>query len=138
MTDRVFVDTNVLVYAHDRMAGRKHEIAKRRVEELWDLPTPPSLSIQVLQELYVNLVKKRISRQDAQETIADYLRWEVVINDGSLLLEGFRAQDRWQISFWDALIVAAAKRAGATVIWSEDLSAGQDYGGVTVVNPLLE
>jgi predicted nucleic acid-binding protein len=137
MSARVFVDTNILVYAHDLDAGEKHERAKRRVAELWSRPTPPALSVQVLQELFVSLQRRGVTRVAAREVVEDYLHWRVVENTGDLLLEGIAAMDRWSLSFWDALIVAAARKAGAKELWSEDLNVGQDYGGVKVVNPLV-
>jgi predicted nucleic acid-binding protein len=137
MSARVFVDTNILVYAHDLDAGEKHERAKQRVTELWRSATSPTVSVQVLQELFVNLQRKGVPRDAARELVEDYLQWRVVENTGDLLLEGIAAMDRWSLTFWDALIVAAARKAGAKELWSEDLNVGQDYGGVKVVNPLV-
>lgn len=134
----VFLDTNILVYAHDRAAGRKRVTARRRVRELWELDRPPSISVQVLQELYVNLIRKQVPAKAARETVADYLEWHVVDNDRDLLIAGISEGERWKLSFWDALIVAAARRAGADIIWSEDLNPGQRFDGVVVVNPLGE
>src|SRR5437879_3807671 len=132
----VFVDTNILVYAHDRNAGDKYQIAQQKVLTLWQRPISPSVSVQVLQELYVNLIRKKLSAREAKEFVTDYLRWTVVHNDPSLLLEGISIVERYKISLWDGLIIAAAIRAGASEVWSEDLNDGQDYGGVRVVNPL--
>src|SRR5437870_3238484 len=124
--ERIFVDTNILVYAHDIEAGKKHEIARDRILELWDRETPPSISIQVLQEFYVNLIKRGATAREARERAAAYMMaWDVIENGRALFLEGSTMQERWKISFWDALILAAAKRAKATIVWSEDLSAGQ-------------
>jgi predicted nucleic acid-binding protein len=134
----VFVDTNILVYAHDKDAGAKHLIAKAKVESLWDRPIFPSISVQVLQEFYVNLVRKKVKASDAREAVMNYLEWDVIDNDRALLLEGMRLQERWDLSFWDALIVAAAKRAKAKELWSEDLNPGQNYEGVVLINPLLK
>ena len=134
---QVFVDTNILVYAHDLDAGAKHQIARDRVKELWKRPLPPAVSVQVLQESYVNLVRKGLAPNVVAATVTDYFRWHVVNNDPTLLVEGIAVSQRWKISLWDGLIVSAALRANAPHLWSEDLSAGQDYGGVVVVNPLL-
>jgi predicted nucleic acid-binding protein len=134
----VFVDTSILVYAHDKDAGAKHLIAKTKVESLWDRPILPSISIQVLQEFYVNLVRKKIKASHAREAVMNYLEWDVIDNDRALLLEGMRLQEIWTLSFWDALIVAAAKRANAKELWSEDLNPGQNYEGVVLINPLLK
>jgi len=134
--ERIFVDTNILVYAHDRDAADKHRMAKEKVAYLWHLPMAPAISVQVMQELYVNLVRKAVAADEARQTIADYGAWQVVASDRSLVMEGIDLRLRWQTSFWDALILAAAKRAQAGVIWSEDLNTGQNYDGMVVVNPL--
>lgn len=137
MSDRsVFVDTNILVYAHDRDAGDKYLAAKSALASLWDRPLPPSISIQVLQEFYVNLLRKRVEGGTAREIVLNYLEWDVVENDRALLLEGMRLRDTLHLSFWDALIVAAARTAGAKELWSEDFNPGQDLEGIVVVNPL--
>jgi predicted nucleic acid-binding protein len=137
MSDKqVFVDTNILIYAHDRDAGDKYQTARTVVEALWHRPIMPSISIQVLQEFYVNLISKNVKASDARETTVNYLEWDVIDNDRKLLLEGIRLKEKLSISFWDALIVAAAKTAKAKELWSEDLNPGQNYEGVVVVNPL--
>ena len=136
MSDHVFVDTNILVYAHDADAGPRHAAARDKVKALWDAPLPPSVSVQVLQELYVNLLRKGTRSGAARELVNDYLEWDVVPNSVPLLQAAMLGAERWKISLWDALIVAAASEAGASVLWSEDLNAGQDYDGVVVVNPL--
>ncbi len=84
----VFVDTNIPVYAHDVDAGEKHKAARRLVQDQWTRDALPSLSIQVLQELYVNLVAKRVSGRAARDTVRDCLQWHVVENDRELLLSG--------------------------------------------------
>ncbi len=137
MNDKqVFVDTNILVYALDKQAGRKHQIAGEKILQLWDSTICPAISIQVLQELYVNLVKKGVSDASARKVVEDYLEWNVVVNDEDLLLDGMRIKERYKMSFWDSLIIAAAQSAGAAIIWSEDLQDGQMYDGVIVCNPL--
>jgi predicted nucleic acid-binding protein len=134
--DQIFVDTNILVYAHDIDAGQKHRAARDKVSELWSRDLLPSISIQVLQEFYVNLIRKKIPASVARETVTNYLEWEVVNNDRSLFLEGLRWKERWQLSYWDGLILAAAHKAKAKEVWSEDLNSGQIYDGIKVVNPL--
>jgi predicted nucleic acid-binding protein len=134
----VFVDTNILVYAHDKDAGDKYLEAKAAVESLWNRAILPSVSIQVLQEFYVNLIRKRVKTTEAREAVMNYLEWDVIENDRSLLLEAMQLQKKWSMSFWDALIVAAAKKAKARQLWSDDLNPGQNYDGVFVVNPLAK
>lgn len=138
MSDKFFVDTNILMYAHDTSAGVKHERAKALVEEMWRDRTGV-VSTQVLQELSVNLRKKARRPLDAKATrdiVADYLAWQVVVNGGDSILEAIDLESRYQISFWDALVVHAAQLSGAGVLYSEDLSDGQTYGIVRVINPL--
>jgi predicted nucleic acid-binding protein len=138
MSDRYFVDINLLMYAHDTSAGEKHERAKALVEELWRDRTGV-VSTQVLQELSVNLRKKARRPLDARATrdiVADYLTWQVIVNGGESILEAIDLESRYQISFWDALVVHAAQASGAETLYSEDLSDGQTYGSVKVINPL--
>ena len=137
LNKQIFVDTNLLVYAYDRDAADRHEKAKDLVAGLWNRPLTPAISVQVLQELYVNLIRKGVSDDEARQTIADYRAWHVVDNDSALLMEAIEIRERLQSSFWDALIVAAAKRAHAGAIWSEDFNTGQSYDGIVVVNPLI-
>lgn len=109
MSDTYFVDTNILMYAHDRAAGAKHERAKALVQELWRDRTGV-VSTQVLQELTVNLRRragKPLDTRTTRDVVADYLTWQVVVN-------------------------------GVEVLYSEDLSDGQQYGPVRVVNPLID
>lgn len=139
MSDRYFVDTNVLLYAHDAAAGPKHARAKQLIEELWRNRSGV-VSTQVLQELCVNLRRKAakpVGLKTVREIIADYLAWDVVTNTGESILDALEVEDRYGISFWDALVVQAAETSGAEVLYSEDLSHGQIYGGVRVVNPFV-
>jgi predicted nucleic acid-binding protein len=134
---KVFVDTNVLVYAYDRGAGSKHEIALSHVEKLW-LKGNGVISTQVLQELYVNVrrkAQKPISIDQARALISDYLAWDPVVNDGASLLEAIDAERRYKLSFWDSLIVVAAQKSGASVLLTEDFNDGQKFGPVQVQNP---
>jgi predicted nucleic acid-binding protein len=138
MSDRYFVDTNILMYAHDTAAGEKHLRARALVEELWETRSGV-VSTQVLQELAVNLRRKARNPLDAKATrdvVSDYLTWQVVVNGGDSILEALDLEERYQISFWDALIVQAAHASGAAVLYSEDLSDRQTYGVVRVINPL--
>lgn len=138
MSDRYFVDTNILMYAHDTAAGDKHRRARALVEELWDTRAGV-VSTQVLQELAVNLRRKAKKPLDAKATrdvVSDYLAWHVVVNSGDSILEALDLETRYRLSFWDALVIHAAHAAGAEILYSEDLSDGQRYGTVRVKNPL--
>lgn len=135
--DQIFVDTNILVYAHDIDAGEKHRIAKNKVSDLWHRDLLPSISVQVLQEFYVNLIRKKIAEPIARETVTNYLEWDVIDNNRFLFIESLRWKEKWRLSYWDALILAAAKQAKAKEVWSEDLASGRDYDGIVVLNPLI-
>ena len=134
---KAFVDTNVLVYAYDRGAGSKHERALGLVEKLW-VEGNGALSTQVLQEFYVNVrrkARKPISHKQARSLIADYMSWDPVINDGASMLEAIDVEQKYKLSFWDSLIVVAAQKSGASVLYSEDFNDGQKFGPVQVLNP---
>jgi predicted nucleic acid-binding protein len=139
MKGRVFVDTNILIYAHDLDAGHKHEIAAALIEGLWEAGTGV-VSTQVLQEFYVNVTRKimhPLPPAQARGIIEDYLVWHVVLNDAESILMASELEERYQLSFWDGMIVVAACRAKADKIVTEDLSAGQKIEGVLVENPFL-
>jgi predicted nucleic acid-binding protein len=136
MSDELFVDTNILLYAHDQDAGARQQRARDLIRELWEAGRRPALSVQVLQELYVNLTRKQVTPAVAREVVRQYMHWHVLDNTPQLTLEGSRLSERWQLSFWDGLIVAAAQAVGARILWSEDFQDGQRFGGVTVRNPL--
>ena len=140
MNDRPFVDTNILVYAHDEDTGIKHERARALLAKLWPLGGGV-LSTQVLQELRVTLHRKVARPWPIEETrslIEDYLSWEIVVNTPRHIIEALAIEARYKVSFWDALIIHAAESSGAPVLYSEDLSDGQIYGSVRVVNPLRQ
>jgi predicted nucleic acid-binding protein len=138
MSEKYFVDTNILIYAHDRRAGLKHDRARELVESLW-MSGKGVVSTQVLQELCVNL-RKKLARplpvEEIRRLVDDYRSWEVVVNSAQAVIEALDIEHRYKTSFWDALILHAAEQAGAAVLYSEDLAAGQTYGAVRVVNPL--
>jgi predicted nucleic acid-binding protein len=138
MNDRCFVDTSILMYAHDLSTGRKHHRAKALLDEIWEARSGV-VSTQVLQELAVILRRKAAKPLEARavrEIVSDYLAWHVVVNDGGSILEALELEARYRVSFWDALILQAAHAAGAAVLYSEDLASGRSYGQVLVVNPL--
>jgi predicted nucleic acid-binding protein len=138
MPDKYFVDTNILIYAHDRSSGVKHERARQLVERLW-ISGQGVLSTQVLQELCINL-RRKIARplpvEDVRGLIHDYLSWEIVVNTPASVLQALEIEVRYKISFWDALVLQAAESSGAAVLYSEDLATGQKYGLTEVINPL--
>lgn len=134
-----FVDTNVLIYAEDLDAENKHEIARDLVVDLWDRQDGV-LSVQVLQEFYVNVtrkLKKPLNSAKALSIVEEYLSWTVVENTGALLVGAVKLQQKAQLSFWDSLVVQAAIQSGCERLYSEDMNAGQRFGSVLVVNPFV-
>jgi predicted nucleic acid-binding protein len=132
-----FVDTNILIYAHDISAGQKHGRAKELMRDLWH-SGDGCLSIQVLQEFYVNVtqkVTKPLSAEAAAQIIADLSVWEVHCPKMEDVLDAIRLQKRYQISFWDAMILVSAIQLGCHMLWSEDLNPGQVYDQVEVQSP---
>jgi len=133
-----FVDTNVLLYA---LTPEPDEAMKsRRAMEILNEPDL-ALSTQVLQEFYVQATRTRRSQPlapaDATAFIEKLLRYPIQETTVALLRSALAAKVRWQISYWDAAIVEAARALGCAVLYSEDLHDGQDLGGVRVLNPFL-
>ena len=136
MSGKTFVDTNVLIYAHDLDAKEKHKVAKQTLQELWTDRTG-TLSTQVLQEFYVNVTRKLstpLARKSARAVVDKYATWCTETTAAEIAV-AFRIEDEARIGFWDALICAAALKTGAERILSEDLNAGQKIAGIRVVNP---
>ena len=139
MTDKVFVDTNILVYAHDMDAGAKHKVAKDLVAKLWETRSGV-LSTQVLQEYFVSITKKVPHPLDiakARRSVGNYCAWDVVINDTRIILQATEIQEAHRLSFWDALIVSAAFAGNAATIVTEDLNHGQHIEGIYIRNPFV-
>ncbi len=137
MTDRLFVDTNILIYAHDLDAGVKNDTAARLLVNLWEAGTG-ILSIQVLQEFYVNITRKipsPLPRVIARGLVSNYMAWTVELNTPQTLLHASEIEERYQLSFWDSLIIAAAYQGGADIVLTEDLNHGQVIEGIMIENP---
>ncbi len=135
--DKVFIDTNIIIYAYDLTAGKKHETARLIITDLWDSGLGV-ISTQVLQEFFVNVVQKipkPIDKQQAKEIVRDFLKWHVVVNTGDSIIDATDICLRFGYSFWDSMIIEAAIKGGATVLISEDLQDGQNVSGVTIKNP---
>ncbi len=136
MSDKTFVDTNVLIYAHDADAKAKHEMAKTVLRELWE-QRAGVLSMQVLQEFYVNSTRKiakPLPRSQAQSVVSTYSPWCMETTPAEIAA-AFRIEEEARISFWDALIVASAAKAGSVRILSENLNARQIIVGIRIENP---
>lgn len=132
-----FVDTNILVYAHDVSAGQKHKTARELIERLWDTGNG-CLSVQVLQEFYVTVTRKvarPLSMEAAEEIIRDLGFWHVHSPSPEDILGAISIQRHYQVSFWDAMVIHSAQCLACSIIWSEDLSNGQEYEMAKVINP---
>jgi predicted nucleic acid-binding protein len=133
----VFVDSNVLLYAVDEADPDKQRVARKWRAELWK-SRRGRVSFQVLGEFYVNVLRKQpTAREEARAEVRDLLAWNPVVTDAALLERGWKLQDRYRLSYWDALIVAAAKAALCRYLLTEDLQSGQQLDGIEVVNPFL-
>ncbi len=131
----VFIDTNILVYAVDKDAGSKHEKAKVILRPFFTEDIYPAISTQVLHEFASCLYRWKFSDEKVSTLVAPLRYWNIISNDWTLFNSGLAIKKRFQTSFWDGLIIAAAIASGAKEIWSEDFNSGQDYDGVTAVNP---
>jgi len=136
---RQFVDTSVLIYAYDVSAGSKHRRAKELLASLW-ADESGCLSIQVLQEFYVVVTRRianPISSQIASRIVEDLSTWRVHTPQVHDVLHAIDLHQRYQLSFWDAMIINSALVNNCAVIWSEDLNHLQLYQQVQVQNPFL-
>ena len=137
VVDTVFVDTNVLVYAHDATETVRQPIARAVLVDLWRTRSG-ALSTQVLQEFYVVVTRKfdpPLSRAEARGLVDAYGQWRLVQVDLPLIVAASQLEERHKMSFWDALIVEAARRSGARRLLTEDLQTGRRLGGVLIDNP---
>lgn len=139
MTDRVLVDTNILVYAYDADAGEKRSKARDVIDSLWNDGTG-AVATQVLAEFFVTItrkVKHPLSVSSAKQIIEDYQAvWEVYPTTGSLVVKAISGVESYRLSFWDAMIWASAVINRVPTIYSEDMQDGQTIEEVLIKNPL--
>jgi len=132
-----FLDTNILVYAYDRSAGQKHDLAVQLMVSCWENENG-CLSIQVLQEFFVTVTRKLampLDHQTARRIVADLAQWRLHTPKASDLLLAIDLQRDYHLSLWDAQILQSAASLGCRQLLSEDLNHGQVYGDVQVINP---
>src|SRR5574340_1334210 len=137
MSGKTFVDTNILVYARDRGEPAKQAVARRWMAYLWEQRTG-RLSVQVLQEYYVAVtakLKPGLPVALARDDVRNLALWNPVTTDVRLLETAWSLADRYGFSWWDAQIVAAARRNGCDILLTEDMQNGQDIEGLVIVNP---
>ncbi len=138
--DKIFVDTNVLVYGHDIDAGQKHQIARNILIDLWEQRTGV-LSVQVLQEFFVTVTQKitlPLDHQTARQIVEDLSHWRLHTPGIDDLIQAIDFKKTYQLAFWDALVVQSASCLGCKQLLTEDLSHGQVYGEMRVINPFRE
>ena len=140
MTGPCFVDTNLLVYRHDRADAAKQSRADAWHTLLWERRVG-RLSYQVLQELYATLTRGRqvgLDRAEARDIVTELLQWQPIRIDRPILRRAWLIENRFDLSWWDALIVAAAQAGSCPVLLTEDLQAGQRFDGLRVVDPFAD
>lgn len=140
MSDKAFIDSNVLIYAHDVDAGQRHAAAVRLVTELWETRRGV-ISTQVLQEFYVNVTRKipaPLPRATARQIVRNYAAWQTESIGAAEIQLASQIEEQHQLSFWDALILAAAIKGGAGTLLTEDLTAGRTVAGVRIENPFAQ
>ncbi len=139
MTGTVFVDSNILIYAHDLDAGAKRLCAAARLRELWDSGIG-RMSTQVLQEFCVNVTRKiprPLSGAAAREVVGNYACWVHSPITPATVIRASEIGEAWKLSFWDSMIVAAAEQVAATELLTEDLNHGQIVAGIRIHNPFI-
>lgn len=137
MSASLFVDTNVFVYRRDVSEPEKQPIARDWLAEVWRRRAGRT-SLQVLHEYYHTTTQKLcpgLSAVEARKDIEALLTWRLAPADGALIRQAWALQDRFGLSWWDALIVAAAQRTDAQYLLTEDLQHGQTFGRVRVIDP---
>jgi predicted nucleic acid-binding protein len=133
-----FIDSNILVYAHDPANETKHKKANLLIERLEDTGAG-ALSTQVLSEFYSVCNKKlKFSSQELSDIIADFSHWKLHRPTHADILNSIILQQEAKISWWDALLLNSAIQIGATVLWSEDFQTGRRFGGLQIKNPFLD
>lgn len=129
------LDTNVLIYAFSRAP---RDASKMRIARDWIAREDWGVTVQVLQEFYVNAVRTPhdLDHDDALAIIEEIARSRPVTSiDLPLMRHALQLKSRYGIAYWDAAVIAGARRLGASILVSEDLAHGQDYSGVRVLNP---
>jgi predicted nucleic acid-binding protein len=137
MSGDIFVDTNVLVYNRDASKLDKQTLASEWISHLWKSGTG-RLSVQVIAEYYAVVTRKLkpgIGIASAREDVEDLFSWRPLPITPALIAEAWAIQDLFRLSWWDSLIVSAAKILQCTYLLSEDFQHSQDFDGIRVINP---
>lgn len=135
----VFVDTNILAYAHDGSEEEKQPLAKSLLDELWESHRG-AISTQILQEFYVVATRKfepPLTRSEARRLVSDYGEWRLVLIDLTMIVNASELEEEHQLTFWDALTIEAARRSGATRLFTEDIPSATKIDGIVIENPFV-
>ncbi|HWR67012.1 MAG TPA: PIN domain-containing protein [Bellilinea sp.] len=138
--EATFIDTNILVYAFDETAGKKHSIAVKIIENGWNNKNG-NISLQVIQEFYVTLTRKipnPVDIRTVRKIVSDLSTWRIHSPTVEDVLQAIDIQFENKLSFWDSLLIQSAIRLGCQTLISEDLSHGQVIAGVRIFNPFIE
>lgn len=133
--DSVFIDTNILLYFYDKQEKEKQAVAIDLLMPYLEGEKAPWISVQVLQEFTNRLLTWQVSETEINDALELLEFWPVIDNSQQLFKQGLKIRKKYNLSFWDSMIIAAAQEAKATEIWTEDLNHGQNYGGVKAKNP---
>jgi predicted nucleic acid-binding protein len=139
MTEKIFVDSNVLVYCRDSAVARKQVAALNWMRHLWQTQRG-RISVQVLNEFYLTVTAKLrpgMTKKEAREEVRDLLSWQPLPVHPAVLVRSWDAQNKYELSFWDSMIVASAELQECKYILSEDFNEGQEFFGAKVVNPFV-
>lgn len=132
-----FLDTNILVYAYDINEKSKRQLAKDILADCWNNRSG-AVSTQVLQEFYVTLTRKlpkTLSSDEAREIIRDFLSWPIYQIASADIIEASEIEDQYGYTFWDSLVITAARNASAEILYSEDMQDGQKLDNLKIINP---
>jgi predicted nucleic acid-binding protein len=136
--DKIFIDSNVLLYAFDARDVKKRMRAQEWLDALWESGTG-RLSWQVLNEFYVNAARKaKVNEREAQDVVRLYSVWQPISTHFAIIERAWFWQDKAQTSFWDALILASAEVLDCRCLLSEDFQSGRKFNTLTIVNPFTE
>ena len=133
----IFLDTNILVYAYDLDEKSKRQTAKAILADCWNNRSGV-ISTQVLQEFYVTLTRKLSSKlpaSEARDIVSDFLSWSIYQIAPKDICEASETEDQYGYTFWDSLVITAARNARAEVLYSEDMQDGQKLGDLKIINP---
>ena len=139
MSDYCFVDTNILVYFRDSSELGKQQVAADWLSLIWEKQIG-CLSIQVLNEYYVTVTQKLnpgLDPESARLDVKNLMSWNPLTVNKYLMELGWTIQDRYKFSWWDSLIVAAAKKTNCTWLISEDFQHQQKIDNLTFINPFV-